>query len=362
MEAYSSPSSTLQRNDHSSSPVLETISHAICTIDLPESIPPGLQPADLASYVYEHATIGSCNRIFWEEALELDSSPSSNDVVASHFEPLFRDILITFFESDRGVLETRYRRNREDGSQQHFDMWLHEHDVEGHLRKIWVGLEDVSETVDLEKKIVAALEKQQESFARELHDSLGQLLTSIRMLSENLVDRTDSEHDDQREIAKKIQQFASEAATEISKLENGLLAPEELSDDGLLQALSKIAYTTDSIPGISATFRSDPDVHIEDTRAGLQLYRIAQEAVNNAVRHAAPDSIEIALTRNDRVVELTVSDDGTGFDVKKPDVKGLGLNSMYYRANLIGGDLDIVSRAGSGTTVRCVLSKPHSTS
>jgi signal transduction histidine kinase len=95
-------------------------------------------------------------------------------------------------------------------------------------------------------------------------------------------------------------------------------------------------------------------VRIRDDSIVLNLYRIAQEAVNNAVKHARPSQIIISLRRNRSALSLEITDDGDGVS-KKSASKGMGLQIMQHRANVIGGRLTLESRAGGGTTVKCTL-------
>ena len=117
--------------------------------------------------------------------------------------------------------------------------------------------------------------------------------------------------------------------------------------------------------GIVCRFSCDAPVCIFDEVAGSNLYRIAQEAVNNAVKHADAQSISIGLGAVEEEVTLTIKDDGAGFAVAEGQGGGMGLSIMKYRANLIGASLDIRRGAGGGTIVICsfhnenVVEKKH---
>ena len=108
---------------------------------------------------------------------------------------------------------------------------------------------------------------------------------------------------------------------------------------------------------VSCNFIYTSHVSINDEAAVMHLYRIAKEAVTNAVKHSSPDHIEISLSRNNGCVKLTIKDDGTGIRETKKDKNGMGLNIMNYRASMIGASLDILSETSRGTSVVCTYTE-----
>lgn len=267
----------------------------------------------------------------------------------------FKDILVAFFENGCRLYEQSYRIDLEnEEATQHFDVNLIGVVTNNELSLVWVRFLETTERLDLEERLISALEQQRTKLARELHDSIGQLLTSVRILSDNLAEKLPESLTREKKLAQQIFEFATEATNEASRLEDGLVAPEELSEEGLVEALEKIRKATDSLPDMSCTFVADADITFEEKSTALQLYRIAQEAVNNAVRHGKPNRIELILTQTAENPVLEISDDGVGFDPEPAEMEGLGLDSMQYRADLIGFDLEIRSTVGEGTIVRCV--------
>ncbi len=187
--------------------------------------------------------------------------------------------------------------------------------------------------------------------AHELHDAVTQKLFSLRLTAEAA--RTLLSRDPVRADAElaNVRRLAAEAVDEVRAIVVGL-RPVDLAGDGLDVALRKQIELLDRVHGATVRFDAAP---IPRMGAGCEeaLYRIAQEALHNALRHGAPSSVDIRLeARNGRVV-LEVADDGLGFDPEGAAPTGqLGIASMRERAVAVGGNLTVASRPGEGTTVR----------
>src|SRR5690606_6230617 len=149
------------------------------------------------------------------------------------------------------------------------------------LVRIWGSCNDVTDRVELEQQMVAALEEQQERFGRDLHDGVGQLLTAVRMLSSNLAERFFTEEEDGYNLAKKVVQFAEDASQRVREIHNGL-APFHLYQDGLIVVLNDMVQDINALPGVSCQFKTDDKVNVTGREEMLHLYRIAQKATNNA--------------------------------------------------------------------------------
>jgi signal transduction histidine kinase len=122
---------------------------------------------------------------------------------------------------------------------------------------------------------------------------------------------------------------------------------------GLATALKDLAAVVSRLTGIPVSFYELGDIRVEDPEAGMHLYRIAQEAINNAVKHGAPRKITIGLSKVQDALRLTVADDGKGIGPSSGSTRGMGLNSMKYRARVLSGELKIDSPPGEGTIVSC---------
>jgi signal transduction histidine kinase len=149
-----------------------------------------------------------------------------------------------------------------------------------------------------------------------------------------------------------IVEMVNEGISEARNLARGLY-PVRLEVDGLASALEELAAGTQARTGLACRFSCDAPVCVFDEVAGSNVYRIAQEAVNNAVKHADCRSISIGLDAVEEEVTLTVKDDGVGFPGAGGRPGGMGLSIMHYRAKMIGASLDIRRGAGGGTIVIC---------
>ena len=198
-----------------------------------------------------------------------------------------------------------------------------------------------------------ALREQQE-LLHTLHDSLGQTLTGLGMLSAGLRQQLSGTNQAAAETAQQVATQAQLALEQVRQVSRGLF-PVEIDAEGLLPALRDLAATTQALHKLQVHADGDARVSIHDSRVATQLYRIAQEAVTNAVKHAGARAIEIRLTAGPGLTTLRVTDDGTGFQPGIARPNGLGLRIMRYRASSIGGVLSIDRGADGGTVVTCAL-------
>lgn len=208
--------------------------------------------------------------------------------------------------------------------------------------------------VEVEQRTVSALEKQREDLGRELHDVVGQLLTGIRLLSSNLARDASLSPEKIRLHATRVSQMAEEAHLNLRQINRGLSAAH-LQHVRLDDALHDLAEFVGTMPTVDCTFDYEETVAELDPEKKLQVYRIAQEAVNNALKHSRATQVVIQWRQTDDGLVLAVADNGVGFDEQELDRKTLGLHSMRYRAKVVGAELSIRSSAGHGTTVRCLL-------
>jgi len=125
-----------------------------------------------------------------------------------------------------------------------------------------------------------------------------------------------------------------------------------------MEALKTLARQCETVSRIPCRFRCEPPIHLDDPATALHLFRIAQEAVNNAVRHGQPGQITVSLGQRAQRLEIVVTDDGRGLGEVPEGHAGIGLDSMRQRARLLGGDCLIQAREGGGTVVRCWVPLP----
>jgi signal transduction histidine kinase len=189
--------------------------------------------------------------------------------------------------------------------------------------------------------------------ARELHDSMTQKLFSLRLTAEAAFAVVDADTATARAHLETVRRLAAESTDELRDIMVGL-RPADLAGDGLGSALRKQAELLNRAHGAQVSFHSEPVPRLRPEREEV-VYRIAQEATHNALRHAAPANVRIDLSSQDGSLVLVVADDGRGFDPDREPARGqrrLGLVSMRERAQVVGGRLSVASRPGAGTTVR----------
>jgi signal transduction histidine kinase len=187
--------------------------------------------------------------------------------------------------------------------------------------------------------------------ALDLHDVVSQKLYSLVLTAEAAATLLDRDAEAAREQVVKLQGIARQALDELRSLIFEL-RPPDLARDGLCGALRKHVEVLRRVQ--SAAVEMEGDLELEaDPRRDAEIFRIAQEAMQNALRHAEPSRILVRIGQTDGRLQLDVVDDGVGFDPHEPGLRSrrLGLTSMEERAQRIGGRLDIRSAPGQGTTV-----------
>jgi two-component system CheB/CheR fusion protein len=203
------------------------------------------------------------------------------------------------------------------------------------------------------RKIVTAQEDERTRIARDLHDQLGQQLTALRLSLERhrAVCRADHLDDLDRALT-----LTREVDSEVDFLA-WELRPAALDDLGLLAALPRYIEQWSSHYGIEAHFQTAGQLRGLSPEAEVAFYRVAQEAMNNVLKHAHASRVDVLLEARDGSIVLVIEDDGVGFDPADPTVhgRGIGLMGIRERAALIGGTAEVESAPGKGTTVflRC---------
>ena len=209
------------------------------------------------------------------------------------------------------------------------------------------------DVIRMEREVLEAGAREQRRIAQDLHDSLGQKLTGISLLSQALHQRLAARGAPEAAGAKKVAEYAARAVRESRELAQGLL-PVEFGG-GLGDALRALAGYAREAFQVSCEVRLTEGANACDDVATMNLYRIAQEAVTNAIRHGRASNIDIDLRAKSGGLILTVTDDGRGIEPQGARKRGLGLQIMRHRARMIGAALDIERADGSGTIVTCRL-------
>jgi signal transduction histidine kinase len=234
-------------------------------------------------------------------------------------------------------------------------------DPSGNVAEFQASGRDVTERKMLEREILDVSARERRHIGQDLHDGLGSHLSGVTMLCRGVIRKIQAGEDIEVEVMEEIAQLVQESIKQVRKLARGL-NPVKMEDEGLPSALQELVSTTKKHPDITATFSCSDDVPDPDSEVALQLYRIAQEAVNNALKHADATQIDVHLGTKSDTLLLTVTDNGVGFSPQPEPSSGMGLRVMKYRANTIGAQLRIRRRESGGTLVQCALplTKLHS--
>ena len=225
-------------------------------------------------------------------------------------------------------------------------------DESGRVTRITGCSEDITERKRLEREILEISDREQRHIGEDLHDGLCQLLVGTSLKAEALGKKLDDLHLPEADEAHRIRDLLADALMQAQGVAKGL-SPVELDSEGLCIALEQLASTTRRLFGVSCSFSSKMPAPVYNPDTALHLYRIAQEAVTNAVRHGKSGHIVIGLGADPQTVTLTVEDDGVGMVDSAPNRQGMGLQIMGHRARAIGATLDIRRRHGAGTAIAC---------
>jgi PAS domain S-box-containing protein len=256
---------------------------------------------------------------------------------------------------DGAVIEVEYRVRHADGSWR----WLHcrntifVRNLDGNPEQILGTAEDITERKRLEQEVLEIAASEQRRIGQELHDGTGQELTGLAMLAANLADSLTNTRPEDAQLSRRIAQGVSHALTHVRALSRGLI-PVEVDAEGLMSALSDLTQRIADLHRLQCDFECVEPVPIEDNHTATQLYRIAQEAITNALKHGQPTRIRVSLEMRGHYVTLRIADDGVGIPTDELKV-GTGLRIMRYRAGQIGAHLSVRPGPVRGTVVACTL-------
>lgn len=222
-------------------------------------------------------------------------------------------------------------------------------------KRIFAGIiKDLSGRRELEKRILKIGNEERQRIGRDLHDGLGQMLTGIRMISENLARKLKANGVPGAEEVQEISGMIQEA-DEYTRTLSRDMVQVDLEKNGLSVALRNICERVEKMTGITCNYIETGEVDVEDHTLSLHLYRIVQEALNNIIKHADASNISVRFSKNREHVSLIIDDDGRGFDTEEDQFQGSGIQIMKYRAGIMGGILEIVRTKEGLTRIRCIV-------
>jgi signal transduction histidine kinase len=213
---------------------------------------------------------------------------------------------------------------------------------------------DVTDHETLEKEVVESSSRVQMRIGQDIHDGLGQHLTGITFLSRALEKSLASKGLPEAAEAAEISKLVIEALSQTRNLARGLF-PVEVESTRLCQSLRELASTTEQLFNISCTVECDSNLAVNNKNASTHLFRLAQEAINNAVKHGRAHRVGILLGTQGEKAVLRITDDGVGLPPESARRAGLGLRIMTYRAQKVGGSLDLQPGQAGGTVVSCTF-------
>ncbi|MDX1639396.1 MAG: PAS domain S-box protein [Balneolaceae bacterium] len=215
-------------------------------------------------------------------------------------------------------------------------------------------ISDISERRKLENEILQISEEERHKIGRELHDGLGQMLTGIGLIARNLANKLKSNELPGAQEVQEIADMIREADEQARSLAHGLVHLE-LEEEGFHVALEQLCKRAKRLFNIECDKDLDSDFQIDDKMAILHLYRIVQEAISNAVKHGQATVVKVELNVSDDLLQLKVIDNGIGFTNpgNREKLKGIGLNTMSYRAHILGGYLDMRESPEGHTVLDC---------
>jgi PAS domain S-box-containing protein len=260
----------------------------------------------------------------------------------------------------RSVYSIEYRIKRADNGEiawlAVFGRFYYNESGEG-VRFLGVAF-DITRRKELEREavqreVLAIATREQRQIGQELHDGVGQELTGLGLMAQSLAQRL-PEATAEKRTALRLVAGLDRTHRQVRELSRGLI-PVHVESRGLSAALDDLAARTTEASGIAVTVECPEWVDLPDHGTATHLFRIAQEAVANAVRHGRPRHVRLTLLAEDNGLRLRVWDDGIGIQGEPYQSDGLGLRIMHYRAGEIGGTLEIGLSQGGGTVVSCTL-------
>lgn len=220
----------------------------------------------------------------------------------------------------------------------------------------FASITDITEQKALEREVVRAAEAEQQRVGSELHEGICQELIAAGFTAKGLQRRLEKDGSALASTMEALTMSISQTAAYARQLAHGM-NPVVNVPDGLEHALKQFAIGTAERHQIDCRLKCKSPVMIHDPVINTQLFRIAQEAVHNAIKHSKATRIDVALTETDSDICLVVTDNGCSLPVGEDSSAGFGLRRMRYRAGLIHGYLSIQNRKGGGTEIICQVAK-----
>lgn len=213
--------------------------------------------------------------------------------------------------------------------------------------------EEIAERKLLQNEIMEVSEMEQQRIGQDLHDSICQQIGGILFMMQALHEKMGKENSEVSGEMKYILDQLKVALKNTRDLSRGLYPI--IGEGKLFLALEDLALSMEELFNTKVVLDYDSSIKFKDNIVAIHLFRIVQEALNNAIRHGRATKIGVDFKKRDNNIQLKITDNGCGFP-QKPNIRGMGLTIMKYRASIIGGSFDLESKTGKGTTIVVKLS------
>lgn len=315
-----------------------------------QNVPCAVYMKDLdGRYIYANETCAAVFRRGVQEVLGKTDADLLPKTTATKSRNIHQQVI-----AQNRAIETTESFNRDDGP--HY--WLTTRfpicNDRGAVMMVGGAAIDITENKRLEREIQEISEREKRRIGQDLHDGLGQYLTGIACMVKVVEQKLESKNLAESADVGKITAMVNETISQARDLARGL-SPVELENNGLQAALTELASRV-SRTSVNCEVKAPTITKVYDNAAAIHLYRIAQEAVNNSIKHGNAKNITIGLSTQNNQVELTVLDDGCGIRKQGGKPTGMGLRVMNYRAAMIGATVSVEPAPSCGTIVRCVMS------
>ncbi len=300
----------------------------------------------------------------WNDGAERLFEFRAHEISGRHYSALVPDKDLITGEAGRwlqgppGSFEDQGWVSRRDGRQ----FWgvilvSHMQESKDHSHRYAVAIRDVTEQRSLEREVLEISERERRRIGHDLHDGLGQELAGIALLATVLADRLAKRDVGDARDAEKVAELVHSSIQHTRELARGL-CPVDLEMEGICDGLRGLADRASLPPALLCSFATDSEIQTDATVTS-HLFRIAQEAINNAIRHGKASRIAIRLAESNGNIVLTISDNGVGFpsDISH---SGLGLRLMSHRAKMIRGSINVRRGENGGTIVSCEVGQQQS--
>lgn len=300
-------------------------------------------------YVFVNETAEKVFRRKLDEWVGKTDSDLWSKSLANKFKLIDQQII-----RDKKAVETTEQVNHEDGAQHWLTTRFPIMNDQGEPVMIGGASINITESKRLEREIQTVSESEKQRIGQDLHDGLGQYLTGIACMIKVLDQKLAAKNLPEAADARRITTMVNETISQARDLARGL-CPVELETNGLQAALSELSNRVTKLFGVQCDFKSPGVVQMYDNSAAVHVYRIAQEAINNSIKHGGATKIDMAFNSQNGQILLTIKDNGKGIQPNGQKSTGMGLRVMNYRAGMIGATVSIDPAPEGGTIVKCTV-------